>query len=409
MNKLLVSVIAGFLLSGASVVGAQTKVSFPSLATGEPAGLNAYMHTPEGPGPFPAVVLAHGCDGISILEPNWAKFLVARGYVVLIVDSFTTRSISSICTGQQKLSLADRAGDALGALKYLQSLANVDKHRIGIMGFSHGGMTVLKTISETTTFPLGAAPRFAAATAMYPDCLSSEVDTTVPLLIQSGERDDWTTAAPCQLKTALRKSEGYQVDIKVYEGALHAFDKPDVQYYYGAQFLNMNKPKFCCGATVGYSHAAHQKAEQATEAFFAEHLKAADAVSKPPWSPRPEPTRDEVLKLVQAAKAYAAANGKDKLIQLIDSQDAQFRKRRQYLVLLDSDGICIADGLLPIAGKSMDFAKFRDSQNRPYIDAIKSALERSPSWGSLSRGLTGGDIYAERMIDGGIIVGTLLK
>jgi dienelactone hydrolase len=409
MKPSLASIVAGIVLSGASVVGAQTKVSVPSLANGVPTVLNAYMHTPEGPGPFPAVVLAHGCDGTSIREPNWAKFLVARGYVALIVDSFTTRSISSICTGQQSLSLADRAGDALGALKYLQSLGNVDKHRIGIMGFSHGAMTVLKTVSETTSVPSEVTPRFAAATALYPDCLTSEVDTTVPLLIQSGERDDWTAAAPCQMKTTLRKSEGYPVDIKVYEGALHAFDKPDVQYYYGAQFLNMNKPKFCCGATVGYSHSAHQKAEQATEAFFEEHLKAADVVSRPPQSPKPEPTRDEVLKLVQAAKAYAAANGKDKLIQLIDSQDAQFRKRRQYLVLLDSEGICIADGLLPVAGKSMDFAKFRDPQKRPYIDAIKSALEKSPSWGSLSRGLTGGDIYAERMIDGGIIVGTLLK
>ncbi|MCX7150049.1 MAG: dienelactone hydrolase family protein [Rhodocyclales bacterium] len=409
MNKLLVSVIAGVLLFGATLVAGQTQVSIPSLATEKPAVLNAYMYTPEGPGPFPAVVLAHGCDGTSIRDKNWAQFLLARGYVALIVDSFTTRSISSICTGQQRLSLADRAGDALGTLKYLQSLANVDKHRIGIMGFSHGAMTVLKTTSETTTFPLGVAPRFAAATALYPDCLTSEVDTTVPLLIQSGERDDWTAAAPCQLKTALRKSEGYPVDIKVYEGALHAFDKPDVQYYYGAQFLNSNKPKFCCGATVGYSHAAHQKAEQATEEFFFRHLKAANPASQPVWASKPEPTRDEVSKLVLAAKAYAAANGKEKLIQLIDSQDAQFRKRRLYLVLLDSDDICIADGLLPVAGKGLDYAKFKDTQNRPYIDAIKSALEKSPPWGSLYRGLTAGDIYAERLDNGDVIVGTLIK
>src|SRR6185312_3091093 len=53
------------------------------------------VERPEGPGPFPAVVILHDCSGLgphSSGAPRfWAKTLVAAGYVVVIPDSFSTR------------------------------------------------------------------------------------------------------------------------------------------------------------------------------------------------------------------------------------------------------------------------------------------------------------------------------
>ena len=50
---------------------------------------------PDGPGPFPAVVIAHDCSGLggrsSGAPHRWARELVGRGYVVVIPDSFSTR------------------------------------------------------------------------------------------------------------------------------------------------------------------------------------------------------------------------------------------------------------------------------------------------------------------------------
>jgi dienelactone hydrolase len=47
---------------------------------------------PDGPGPFPAVVILHDCSGLgprsSGAPERWSRELVARGYVVVIPDSF---------------------------------------------------------------------------------------------------------------------------------------------------------------------------------------------------------------------------------------------------------------------------------------------------------------------------------
>lgn len=407
MKALRLSVF-GIALSATAGAFAQSAVSFPSLATERPDSLSALVYTPEGAGPFPAVVLAHGCGGIGRNVHNWAAFLQKRGYVALVLDSFSSRSISEICT-TPRLTLADRVGDAYGALKYLQSLPNVDGGRVGMMGFSHGAMTTLKAISESTAFPLGAAPRFAAAIALYPDCLTSEVDATVPLLIQSAARDDWTLAAPCQAKGATRKAEGYPVEVEVIPNAMHGFDIPEVpNHYYGANWRNMNKPKFCCGASIGYNAAATNKAEQAAETFFVRHLGAAEPASGRAWTPKRAPTREDLVALVQAAKAYAAANGKDKLIEAINSLDERFRKRRLFLGLVDKQGISLASGLLPVAMTGFDTSGAKDLDGRPVFGELQAALERNPSWESMRGVFADTDIYVERLGED-LLLGYLIK
>ena len=58
---------------------------------------------PDGPGPFPAVVMLHDCSGLgprsSGAPRRWARELVGRGYVVAIPDSFSTRGFpGGVCS-----------------------------------------------------------------------------------------------------------------------------------------------------------------------------------------------------------------------------------------------------------------------------------------------------------------------
>lgn len=54
---------------------------------------------PDGAGPFPAVVGLHGRAGMhDTTKQRLAEHLVARGYVVLLVDSYATRGINHACT-----------------------------------------------------------------------------------------------------------------------------------------------------------------------------------------------------------------------------------------------------------------------------------------------------------------------
>src|SRR5215468_8148733 len=69
----------------------------------------------------------------------------------------------------------------------------------------------------------GAGHRFAAAVAFYPGCAAGSwlraYRAAAPLLILSGELDDWTPAAPCQLLAERARAQGQPVSIVVYPGA----------------------------------------------------------------------------------------------------------------------------------------------------------------------------------------------
>ena len=89
---------------------ASESVNFPSAPrqAGSVVQLSGYLYRPDGPGPFPAVVMLHGCSGLMThsgkMQANarfWAEHLRDHGYVALLVDSFTARGIDEVCTGRQ--------------------------------------------------------------------------------------------------------------------------------------------------------------------------------------------------------------------------------------------------------------------------------------------------------------------
>src|SRR5215813_3081446 len=60
--------------------------------------LRGFLAKPGGNGPFAAVVALHGCSGLHEAGVQSAsERLVSWGYVALLVDSYTTRSIDHTC------------------------------------------------------------------------------------------------------------------------------------------------------------------------------------------------------------------------------------------------------------------------------------------------------------------------
>jgi dienelactone hydrolase len=189
--------------------------------TEEGLKLKGIFNKPPGDGPFPSIVLLHGCGGIQPRRDHrWAQRLSGWGYVTLQVDSFSPRGISNVCTysGRDSLEMvAKRVGDAYDAGRYLAGLPLVDKGRIAVMGWSHGGITTLQALHKENVAP------FRAAVAFYPSCRRLLRDLNAPLLILIGEADDWTPAERCV--SMLPKDKGSnEVALKVYPGAFHGFD-----------------------------------------------------------------------------------------------------------------------------------------------------------------------------------------
>ena len=216
-------ILLGFIVQ----IGFADSVIFKSSSKGkndQPIKLTGILTRPEGNGPFPAVVLLHGCSGLQHSKSRnelWLNRLVKWGYVVLQVDSFKPRKISAICDDailQGRMALR-RSQDAYDAKTFLAELPFVDRNRVAIMGWSHGGWAVMQAISKR----IEDVDPFKAVIAFYPWC-KYLVFQNAPLLILIGGLDDWTPANRCSNLLSSVSNKPPEVILKIYPEAYHGFD-----------------------------------------------------------------------------------------------------------------------------------------------------------------------------------------
>lgn len=143
---------------------------------------------PEGNGPFPAIVLLHGFDGMSKHYDAWAQRLSSWGYVALQIDSIGPSEKSSLNNLPSK-----KAEDFCAAKQYLTNLPFVDDKRIGAIALSQRGASALVAFCarNVTTKRENA---FRATVAFYPYCYKSLFHLDSPILILIGDQDDWCPA-----------------------------------------------------------------------------------------------------------------------------------------------------------------------------------------------------------------------
>src|SRR5262249_9395406 len=158
----------------------------------KPLALRGYLRRPDGPGPFPAVVLLHGCDGsFERLDQLWGIRIAGWGYVTLTIDRFGPRGLKNTCGPGS--TPVDSAFDAYRALNFLVRQRFVDPTRVVVVGFSQGGWLGLSSVEHGAT-EQGSKNKFRAAAAFYPPRFAIRGPMTVPTLILIGESDDWTPA-----------------------------------------------------------------------------------------------------------------------------------------------------------------------------------------------------------------------
>src|SRR5262249_5149681 len=83
---------------------------------GQPgSNARAEIYRPEGPGPFPAMVVLHGCSGVTNHAHTWGAQLSVWGYVAIVVDSLGPRGKTNICNRGMEVPPLTRAADAFAA------------------------------------------------------------------------------------------------------------------------------------------------------------------------------------------------------------------------------------------------------------------------------------------------------
>jgi len=271
------TLLALVLLAGC----ATGRVSFDNVTPRAPVRVRAEEFRPEGTGPLPAIVLMHGCHGVSKSIRDWGRWFRGHGYVALVVDSWASRGLGEQCTPGEDLPNTARFDDAIGALRWLQARPYVDRARIGIIGWSNGGAFSMAAVNGPTAERAKRRgveippPGYRAAVGVYPGACASLIDelSVRPVLILIGSDDDWTNPGECEALAARQRAKGADVTIVVYRGAVHYFDVEGQPRVFLAEVENRNTASGrCCGATVGFDAAANADAHRRVGEFFARHL-----------------------------------------------------------------------------------------------------------------------------------------
>jgi dienelactone hydrolase len=190
------------------------------------------LYRPDGPGPFPAVVMLHGCGGVRRKDTRWAEAFREQGYVALVVDSLSGRGMLTwqdrrkICLGLD-LWGSTRAGDLLASLAHVRALPFVDAERIAVVGWSHGAWAALDFLAS-------ASPEMVrglrGVIAFYPYCgLVSRArwrgfGVDVPVLMLLAEADSIVSTDDCVRLAEGQAEQGRPVTTKIYREVGHVFD-----------------------------------------------------------------------------------------------------------------------------------------------------------------------------------------
>ena len=249
MRRLWVMAAAAFLIAGLAPAAEQT-VSYKSGAE----TVSGLLVTPEGKGPFPAVIVIHEWWGLDNWVKDQARALAKEGHAALAVDLYRGKATDKQEEAHQLMSgmPADRAmRDLKAAIAYLKGRTDVRGDRIGSIGWCMGGRYSLALATEE--------PGLAAAVAYYgapPTDEAAIARIKAPVLGNFGGEDKGPSPEQVKAFEAAMKKAGKTVDVKIYPGAGHAF-------------ANVNNP------WKGYREDAAKDAWARTAAFFARHLKRA--------------------------------------------------------------------------------------------------------------------------------------
>ncbi len=216
--------LTGLVLMASDGSAWAQQVKFPTAilpGITDKATLTASVYKPEGPGPFPAIILLHDSGGLSNKDTAYAKKLVAWGYVAIVPDSFGPRGFGKLQTNVDAVGPVQRVQDTIGTAEFLATLPYVQKDRIGVLGFSHGGWTIMKGVQENAFWE---SYGIRGAVAYYPYCTApNDKNVVLPLRILIGEKDDWTRAQRCKDVISVAKNPSL-IQATYYPGAYHSFD-----------------------------------------------------------------------------------------------------------------------------------------------------------------------------------------
>jgi carboxymethylenebutenolidase len=245
----LVAVVVGLLSIGASARAA-VKTETVKYKSGNDI-VTGYLALPGTPGRHPALIVIHEWWGLMPWVKEQADKFAGEGYVALAVDLYRGKSTDQPLEARKLVASLPQAramSDLQAAFTYLSSRPDVETSKIGDVGWCFGGGWALRLAENQ--------PKLAACAVNYGELPteSSVIDAIhCPVLGNFGALDPGITAAKVHAFDTAMRQAGKSINVKIYDGASHAFENP--------------------GNKTGYRPQAAANAWARMTAFFARTLK----------------------------------------------------------------------------------------------------------------------------------------
>lgn len=208
-----------------------------------------HLTLPEGASaenPVPAMIILHGSGGIDQdREPKYAELFAANGIAAFVIDYYSVRGSTKESTYLMKTlsaSETDILVDAYSALKVIGTHPAIDASRIGVTGYSYGGMATRFTLDPRVKAVVAPeVPRFAAHIDVYGPChqtLGSKETTGAPYLAIFGDEDNSVDPEICKTVHADISASGSPVETLMIPGAGHAWESKRPRDLYDFPYIS---------------------------------------------------------------------------------------------------------------------------------------------------------------------------
>ena len=189
------------------------------------ATVTGYLALPDSAGQHPAIVVIQEWWGLNDWIKEQTQRFARQGYVALAVDLYRGKVAANPDEAHELMRgmPQDRAvGDLTAAFDYLASRPDVNKAKIGSVGWCMGGgLSLQLAIHE---------PKLAACVVNYgamPTDAADILKIQAPVLGNFGAEDRGIPPDAVRAFEKTMKAAGKTIDVKIYDGAGHAFENPN--------------------------------------------------------------------------------------------------------------------------------------------------------------------------------------
>jgi carboxymethylenebutenolidase len=237
----------------AVAVAASARAETTQITIGVEHNMSAFLVTPDGPGPYPAILVLHTSSGLAPADLEFANRLAQQGYVSLVPSFMAAYGITPQGRAATFTTYGDRIyADFMSALDMLRASDKVKGSKVGAVGFSNGGY--FAAWLAVTAKVDAAVSYYGAYSAAGADRGLARFQSVArpggsPLLIFHGGNDSTVPITAAEHLTAILSAAHTPFEYQRYTSAGHSFDRS------------------------GQNSDAAADAWARTLAFFASHLK----------------------------------------------------------------------------------------------------------------------------------------